>query len=178
MRRCAECLKQPGNLGGGWVGFSFSTAFNLPVRIINDAAMQALGSYEGGRMLFLGLGTGLGSAVVTEHTILTLELGELPYEGGKLLGKVVGHQGLMLLGKLRWHHAVVDILPGLMKAFVADSVVLGGGNARNLKELPPGVRLGHNLTAFLGGFRLWDLGSNKIFAADYSPYYAHQSPGE
>jgi polyphosphate glucokinase len=169
---------EPGSLGGGWVGFPFSSAFDLPVRIINDAAMQALGSYEGGRMLFLGLGTGLGSAMVTEHTILTLELGELPYEGGKLLGKVVGDQGLKLLGKIKWRNAVVDIVPALMKAFLADSVVLGGGNAKKLKELPPGVRLGHNLTAFLGGFRLWNLSDSKIVAADYSAYYAHQSPGE
>jgi polyphosphate glucokinase len=169
---------EPGNLGSGWVGFEFSTAFDLPVRIINDAAMQALGSYEGGRMLFLGLGTGLGSAMITEQMILTLELGQLPYERGETLGKVVGRQGMKRLGKVKWRRALMDIVPALMKAFQADSVVLGGGNAKNLKELPPGVRLGHNLTAFRGGFRLWNMKDNKILTADYRKYYAEQSPGD
>jgi polyphosphate glucokinase len=166
---------EPGNLGSGWVGFEFSSAFGLPVRIINDAAMQALGSYEGGRMLFLGLGTGLGSAMITEQIILTLELGELPYERGKTLGEVMGRQGMKRLGKVKWRRAVADMVPALMKTFLADSVVLGGGNAKNLKELPPGVRLGHNLTAFRGGFRLWDLGKNKTLSAVYRQYYAEQS---
>jgi polyphosphate glucokinase len=148
---------EPGNLGSGWVGFDFSAAFGLPVRIMNDAAMQALGSYEGGRMLFLGLGTGLGSALITEETILTLELGHLPYKQGKTLGETLGRQGLKRLGKTAWRRAVMDVAPALMKAFLADSVVLGGGNAKKLKELPPGVRLGHNLTAFRGGFRLWNI---------------------
>jgi polyphosphate glucokinase len=167
---------EPGNLGSGWVGFEFSSAFDLPVRIINDAAMQALGSYEGGRMLFLGLGTGLGSAMITEQMILTLELGQLPYDRGRLIGEVVGRQGLKRLGKAKWRRAVLDIVPALMKAFLVDSVVLGGGNAKNLKELPPAVRLGHNLTAFRGGFRLWDVRDTKIFTVDYRKYYADQSP--
>ena len=148
---------EPGNLGDGWVGFDFPSAFGLPVRIMNDAAMQALGSYEGGRMLFLGLGTGLGSALITEETILTLELGHLPYKRGGTLGETLGRQGLKRLGKAAWRRAVMDVTSSLMKAFLADSVVIGGGNAKKLKELPPGVRLGHNLTAFRGGFRLWNI---------------------
>jgi hypothetical protein len=148
---------EPGNLGDGWVGFDFHSAFGLPVRIMNDAAMQALGSYEGGRMLFLGLGTGLGSALITEETILTLELGHLPYKRGGTLGETLGRQGLKRLGKAAWRRAVMDVTPSLMKAFLADSVVIGGGNAKKLNKLPPGVRLGHNLTAFRGGFRLWSI---------------------
>jgi polyphosphate glucokinase len=147
---------EPGNLGPGWVGFDFPSAFGLPVRFMNDAAMQALGSYEGGRMLFLGLGTGLGSALITEEAILNLELGHLPYKQGETLGEALGSQGLKRLGKAAWRRAVMDMAPALMKVFLADSVVLGGGNAKKLKELPAGVRLGHNLTAFRGGFRLWN----------------------
>jgi polyphosphate glucokinase len=147
---------EPLSLGSGWVGFDFSAAFGLPVRIINDAAMQALGNYEGGRMLFLGLGTGLGSALIAERVIITLELGELLYKEGETLGEVLGRQGMKRLGKAEWRRAVMDVVPTLMKAFLADSLVLGGGNAKNLKELPSGVRLGHNLTAFRGGFRLWN----------------------
>jgi polyphosphate glucokinase len=150
---------EPGNLGDGWVGFDFSSAFGLPVRIMNDAAMQALGSYEGGRMLFLGLGTGLGSAMITEEFILKLELGQLPYKRGETLGDALGRQGLKKLGKAEWRRAVMDVAPALMKAFLADSLVLGGGNAKKLKELPAGFRLGHNLTAFRGGFRLWNPGA-------------------
>jgi len=148
---------EPRNLGPGWVGFDFSSAFGLPVRIMNDAAMQALGSYEGGRMLFLGLGTGVGSALITEEVILTLELGQLPYKRGETLGEALGRQGLERLGKAAWRRVVMDVAPALMKAFLADSVVIGGGNAKKLKELPPGVRQSHNLTAFRGGFRLWNI---------------------
>ncbi len=155
---------EPGNLGAGWVGFDFSSAFGLPVRMMNDAAMQALGSYEGGRMLFLGLGTGLGSALITEEVILTLELGHLPYKRGVTLGEAMGRQGLRNMGKIKWRDAVARVTHYLMKAFLADSVVLGGGNAKKLKELPPGVRLGHNLTAFRGGFRLWYIEDAKIGA--------------
>jgi hypothetical protein len=129
---------EPNNLGVGWVGFDFPSAFGLPVRIVNDAAMQALGSYEGGRMLFLGLGTGLGSALITEEVILTLELGDLPYKRGKTLGETLGREGLKRLGKATWRRAVMDVAPALMKAFLADSVVLGGGNAKKLKGLSPG----------------------------------------
>jgi len=147
---------EPGNLGPGWVGFDFSSAFGLPVRIMNDAAMQALGSYEGGRMLFLGLGTGVGSALITEEVILTLELGQFPYKRGETLGEALGREGLKRLGKTAWRRAVTEVASALMKAFLADSVVLGGGNAKKLKELPPGVRQSHNLTAFRGGFRMWN----------------------
>jgi polyphosphate glucokinase len=150
---------EPGNLGNGWVGFDFASAFGLPVRIMNDAAMQALGSYEGGRMLFLGLGTGLGSAMITEEFILTLELGQLPYKRGETLGEALGRQGLKRLGKTAWRRVVADVAPALMKAFLADSVVIGGGNAKKLRELPAGIRLGHNLTAFRGGYRLWNTGT-------------------
>lgn len=157
---------EPSNLGAGWVGFDFPSAFGLPVRIMNDAAMQALGSYEGGRMLFLGLGTGLGSALITEEAILTLELGHLPYKRGETLGEALGRQGLKRLGKAAWRRALMDVAPALMKAFLADSVVLGGGNAKKLKGLPPGVRLGHNLTAFRGGFRMWNIEDTQSLSTD------------
>jgi polyphosphate glucokinase len=147
---------EPGNLGSGWVGFDFVSAFGLPVRIMNDAAMQALGSYDGGRMLFLGLGSGVGSALITEEVILTLELGQLPYKRGETMGEGLGRQGLKRLGKAEWRRAVTDVASALMKAFLADSVVIGGGNAKKIKELPPGVRQSHNLTAFRGGFRMWN----------------------
>jgi hypothetical protein len=150
---------EPGNLGDGWVGFDYSSAFGLPVRIMNDAAMQALGSYEGGRMLFLGLGTGLGSALITEEFILTLELGQLPYRRGVTLGDALGNQGLKRSGKTKWRRAVMDAAHALMRAFLADSVAVGGGNATKLKELPVGVRLSHNLTAFRGGYRMWNTGT-------------------
>jgi polyphosphate glucokinase len=147
---------EPVALGAGWVGFDFSSAFGLPVRIMNDAAMQALGSYEGGRMLFLGLGTGVGSALITEEFVLTLELGHLPFRRGETLGEALGRQGLKRLGKAAWRRAVAEVTAALMKAFLVDSVVIGGGNAKKIKELPPGVRQSHNLTAFRGGFHMWD----------------------
>ncbi len=148
---------EPGNLGPGWVGFNFAGAFERPVRIINDAAMQALGSYDGGRMLFLGFGTGLGSALIAEHVIVPLELGHIPEPGGKTLGEILGRRGMKLLGKRRWRRAVAWAVPALMSALVADYVVLGGGNAKQIKEPPHGARLSNNLTAFRGGFRLWHL---------------------
>jgi hypothetical protein len=148
---------EPGNLGPGWVGFNFAAAFDRPVRIINDAAMQALGNYEGGRMLFLGLGTGLGSALIADRVIAPLELAQLPYPGGPRLDHILGQRGLQRLGKKAWRRTVRALVPILMDAFLADYVVLGGGNARHLKRLPPGTRLGHNQTAFRGGFRLWTL---------------------
>jgi hypothetical protein len=148
---------EPGNLGPGWVGFDFAAAFCKPVKMVNDAAMQALGSYEGGRMLFLGLGTGLGSALITGHVIVPLELGRLFYDGERTLGDVLGRRGLAGSGKGKWRRAVARTVSALKGAFVADDVVIGGGNAKNVKELPPGARLGHNLTAFRGGFRLWSV---------------------
>jgi hypothetical protein len=148
---------EPGNLGPGWVGFDYTAAFGLPVRIMNDAAMQALGSYEGGRMLFLGLGTGLGSALIVQNVLVTLELGQLRYDDEQTLGEVLGRRGLDKLGKKAWREVIAKIVPSLMSAFLADDIVLGGGNAREVKQLPAGARLGHNLTAFRGGFRLWHM---------------------
>jgi hypothetical protein len=151
-------LAEPGNLGPGWVGFDFAAAFGCPVRIMNDAAMQALGSYDGGRMLFLGLGTGLGSVMIVDHTLLPLELGELWYKRGKTLSRRLGRRGLDKAGKKRWRRRVLELVPPLQRAFLADYVVLGGGNSKLIGEpLPPNVRLGHNLTAFRGGYRLWGM---------------------
>ena len=148
---------EPGNLGPGWVGFNFAAAFERPVRVINDAAMQALGSYEGGRMLFLGLGTGLGSALIAENAILPMELGQLPYKEERNLGAVLGKKGLEKLGKEAWTAVVKEVVTALAAAFVTDYVVLGGGNSKKLKGLLPAVRMGHNLTAFRGGVRLWNI---------------------
>jgi polyphosphate glucokinase len=156
---------EPGNLGPGWVGFDFATAFDKPVKLINDAALQALGSYEGGRMLFLGLGTGLGSALIAGHVIIPLELGRLLYDTERTLGEVLGRAGLEKLGKGEWRRAVGRAVTALMGGFVADYVVVGGGNAKRVKELPPGVRRGHNLTAFRGGFRLWSVEDAWVMAA-------------
>ena len=163
---------EPGNLAPGWVGFDFAAAFGKPVKIINDAAMQALGSYGGGRMLFLGLGTGLGSTLITENVIVPLELGELPYRENERLGMVVGRRGLKRLGKRRWRRIVGEMVDSFTRTFVVDYVVLGGGNAKLLKELPSGTRLGHNLTAFRGGFRLWHLDDIRTLAPE------GETPGE
>src|SRR3954465_3087897 len=160
---------EPGNLGPGWVGFNFAAAFERPVRIINDAAMQALGSYDGGRMLFLGLGTGLGSTLIAENVIVPLELGQLRYRGGRLLGDVLGRPGLKRLGKRKWRRAVYEAVPALMAALLADYVVLGGGNAKRIKDPPPGSRLSNNLTAFRGGFRLWHVEDGRTIAGDERP---------
>ena len=150
-------LSEPGNLGGGWVGFDFPAAFGVPVRMMNDAAMQALGGYEGGRMLFLGLGTGVGSALILDNTIVAIELGELPFNSKRRFSDVLGRRALDKYGKKPWLAAVDRVVLTLTKAFVVDYVVIGGGNARKLRILPPGARLGHNLTAFRGGFRLWNV---------------------
>jgi len=146
---------EPKNLGLGWVDFDFAAHFGKPVKLINDAAMQALGSYEGGRMLFLGLGTGLGSTLIIDGIVAALELAHLPYKKGRTFEDYVGLRGLKRLGKKKWHKAVEDVVARLQAALVADSVVLGGGNARLLKRLPPGARMGDNRNAFLGGVRLW-----------------------
>ncbi len=148
---------EPANLGPGWVGFNFAAAFERPVKIINDAAMQALGSYNGGRMLFIGLGTGLGSALVMENVIIPLELGELPIADREPLGLAVGRLGLKRRGRKEWRSIVSATLNSFARAFVVDYIVVGGGNAKVLRELPHGVRLGHNLAAFRGGFRLWNV---------------------
>jgi len=146
---------EPRNLGKGWVGFDYRTAFGRPVHIINDAAMQAIGSYEGGRMLFLGLGTGLGVALIVNGTVEATELGHLPYKKGRTYEDYLGLRGLERLGKKKWRRAVADVTLRLATAFEVDYVVLGGGNANALKKLPPRARLGDNSHAFEGGFRLW-----------------------
>jgi len=148
-------MAEPHNLGKGWVGFDFQKAFGKPVKIVNDAAMQAIGSYEGKRMLFLGLGTGLGSAAIIDGVLEPMELAHLPYKNGRVYEDYIGLRGLKRLGKKKWREHVFDIVKQLKSALEADYVVLGGGNARLLKKLPPGARLGDNANAFRGGFRLW-----------------------
>ena len=148
-------LREPHNLGGGWVGFDFQKAFGVPVRIINDAAMQALGSYKGGRMLFLGLGTGLGSAMIVDGVLEPMELAHLIYKNGRTYEDYLGLRGLQRLGKKRWRKHVAKVTKILKTSLGADYVVLGGGNSKKLKELPPGAILGANENAFLGGLRLW-----------------------
>jgi len=145
----------PRNLGPGWVGFDFRKAFGRPVKLINDAAMQALGSYEGGRMLFLCLGTGLGSAMVADGVLEPLELAHLPYRRGKTFEDFVGLRGLERLGKKKWRKHVDRIVKHFIWALEADHVVLGGGNSKKLKTLPPKCRLGDNSLAIKGGLRLW-----------------------
>jgi predicted NBD/HSP70 family sugar kinase len=149
-------IHDPVNLGSGWMGFNFHKAFGLPVKIINDAAMQALGSYKGGRMLFLGLGTGLGSTMIVDGTLEPMEIAHLPYKHGKTYEDYLGIRGLEKLGKKKWRKSVFDVVEKLKNALGADSVILGGGNAKKLKECPPGTQLGNNANAFVGGFRLWD----------------------
>jgi polyphosphate glucokinase len=148
-------ITEPHNLGKGWVGFDYAKAFGKPLRIVNDAAMQAIGSYEGGRMLFLGLGTGLGSALILGGVIDSLELAHLPYRKHRTYEDYVGIAGLARLGKKRWRRAVFDVVERLATAFEVDYVVLGGGNVAKLKTLPPQARAGNNANAFKGGFRLW-----------------------
>jgi polyphosphate glucokinase len=148
-------LHDPRNLGGGWVGFDFRTAFGRPVKLMNDAAMQALESYNGGRLLFLGLGTGLGSAMVVDGILEPMELAHLRYKRGRTYEEYVGLRGLKRLGKKRWRRHVAAVVGLLKAALEPDDVVIGGGNAKKLAELPPGSRLGDNANAFIGGFRLW-----------------------
>ena len=148
-------LHEPVNLGSGWVGFDFEAAFGKPTRLVNDATMQALGSYRGGRMLFLGLGTGLGSAMIVDGVVLPMELGHLPYRKATF-EDYVGGAGLKHAGRKRWRKAVDEAVALLVAALEPAEVVLGGGNAKNLDVLPPGARLGGNENAFAGGFRLWD----------------------
>ena len=146
---------EPHNLAPGWVGFDYEAALGCPVKIVNDAAMQALGSYEGGRMLFLGLGTGLGSTLIVDGIVHPLELGHLPYRKGTF-EDYVGVRGLKKRGKRKWRRAVEDVVTRLVTAMQPDTVVIGGGNVKKLKTLPPGCRSGLNANAFRGGFRLWD----------------------
>jgi polyphosphate glucokinase len=155
-------LREPHNLGGGWVGFNFRKAFRRPVKLINDAAMQAIGSYEGGRMLFLGLGTGLGTAMIIDGAVEPMELAHLPYKNGKTYEDYIGLRGLERLGKKKWRSYVFRVAKELAAALSADYVVLGGGNSKKLKTLPRRMKLGDNRNAFVGGFRLWGAGKRKI----------------
>lgn len=150
-----QIVADPYNLAAGWVRFDFETAFGCPVRLLNDAAMQALGSYQGGLLLFLGLGTGLGSALVADGVVVPLELAHLPYKKGTY-EDYVGARGFKRLGKKKWQRHVAFVVARLIAAIQPDDVVLGGGNAKKLEEMPPGCRLGDNAFAFQGGFRLWD----------------------
>lgn len=153
--RSGRPSREPHNLGTGWIGFDFQSAFERPVKVVNDAAMQALGSYQGGRMLFLGLGTGLGSALVIDKLVQPMELSKLPYKNGETFGDSVRHSAIERLGLEGWTTEVFTVIELLRNALVADYVVVGGGNARLLKALPPYVRRGNNANAFEGGFRLW-----------------------
>jgi polyphosphate glucokinase len=145
---------EPVNLGRGWRGFNFEKAFGKPTKVVNDAALQALGSYEGGKMLFLGLGTGLGSAMVAGGNVLPMELGHLPYRHATF-EDYVGKRGLERFGKKQWRRLVEDVVERLRDALLPEYIVLGGGNVKKLKDMPPGARAGDNANAFLGGFRLW-----------------------
>jgi polyphosphate glucokinase len=151
------------------VGFDFEKAFGRPVKIVNDAAMQALGSYQGGRMLFLGLGTGLGSAMIVDNVLEPMELAHLPYKKGLTYEGYVGLAGLERLGKKKWRHHVKVVVQELKDAVQADYVVLGGGNARLLTNLPPGTRLGDNSNAFRGGYRLW----SKLYSGSTRKRFVH-----
>jgi polyphosphate glucokinase len=150
-----KVMAEPHNLGRGWVGFDFRKAFNRPTLVLNDAAMQAVGSYEGGRMLFLGLGTGLGSAMIVDGVVAPMELAHLPYKKGRTFEDYVGAAGLKRLGGRKWSRIVNEVVAQLSSLLEADYVVIGGGNARKLKRLPKNARLGSNDFAFLGGFRVW-----------------------
>ena len=147
-------VQEPHNLASGWVNFNFKKAFGCPVRVINDAAMQALGSYKGGSMLFLGLGTGLGSAMIVDGLLEPMELGHLPYRKATY-EDYVGIRGLRRFGKKKWRKFVTDVVERLAGALEPDDIVLGGGNVKHLQELPKGCRQGDNANAFVGGFRLW-----------------------
>jgi polyphosphate glucokinase len=154
-------VSEPWNLGKGWAGFDFEEAFKCPVKVVNDAAMQALGSYKGGKMLFLGLGTGLGSAMVIDGIVEPMELGHLPYKKATF-EDYVGIRGLKKYGKKKWRSLVADVVKRLVAALEPDDVVLGGGNVKKLKKLPLGCRAGDNDNAFLGGFRLWQKSKPRV----------------
>jgi polyphosphate glucokinase len=153
--RGGKVIAEPVNLGDGWVGFDYEGAFGVPTKIVNDAVMQAIGSYEGGRMLFLGLGTGLGSALIADGVVEPLELGHLPYRK-KTFEDYVSKLAIDRYGKKKWQKAVFDVIERFEAALQPDYVVLGGGAADELDELPPNTRRGDNEQAFVGGFRLWD----------------------
>ncbi len=154
--RGGKIARDPKHLGPGWVGFDFRKAIGKPVHVINDAAMQALGSYRGGRMLFLGLGTGLGSALVWEKTLMPLELGDLPYRDRDIIENFLGIPGIKRLGEPEWKREVIFAVTQLKRCFIADYIVLGGGNVNRFNRLPAGIERGRNENAFLGGVRLWE----------------------
>ena len=165
-----RAVTEPRNLARGWVGFDFAKAFGRPVKVINDAAMQALGSYNGGTMLFLGLGTGLGSALMVRGHIVPMELGALSWEKGSI-EDYVGRRGLQKLGKKKWRKTVEQLVARLVSALLLDDTVIGGGNAKKLKEAPPGCRLGSNANAFIGGYRMWEPAT-----ARHTPHAPERSP--
>ena len=154
--RRGRIVRDPPHLGAGWVGFDFGRALARPTRVVNDAAMQALGSYRGGRMLFLGLGTGLGSAMIADGRLLPMELGHLPYRKDRCVEEFVGEAARRRLGRKRWRKEVVGVVETLRAALEPEYVVLGGGNVRHLKRLPAGTERGDNANAFVGGVRLWE----------------------
>jgi hypothetical protein len=150
-----RAVDDPQNLGPGWLGYNFSTAFDKPVRMMNDACLQALGSYDGGRMLFLGLGTGIGSALVADRLVLSLDMGRMRFDGQRVF-EILGDRGFEELGVKKWCKAVHEIVPMLKHSVMADYVVLGGGNVKEIEELPDGVRRGHNRSVAEGGRKLWE----------------------
>ena len=151
-------VTEPHNLGPGWVGYDFHAALGKPVRIVNDAAMQAIGSYTGGRMLFLGLGTGLGATLIIDGVVEPTEIGHMPYKKGRTFEEYVGERGRKRLGNRKWRKAVKQVIADLKTAFEVDYIVIGGGNASRLQKLPKDVRLGDNRCAIVGGLRLWQPG--------------------
>lgn len=171
-------LAEPHNLAAGWIDFAYRKAFGKPLRFINDAAMQALGGYKGGRMLFLGIGTGLGSAMVFDGVVIPLELAHLPYRKGRTYEEYVGRAGLELRGKKRWRRSVLDVIERLQAALVCDSVLLGGGNASLMKDLPSHVIMGANANAIDGGIKLWQDTSNSTTATSAPPTKIRTSPAK
>ena len=160
---------EPHNLGTGWLGFDFHKAFGKPVRVINDAAMQALGSYRGGRMLFLGLGTGLGVTLIMDGIIEPMEMGHMPYKRGRTYEEYVGERGYRRLGAKKWRKVVAEVVEQLRCVLEAEYIVLGGGNVRKLKTLPPGARRGDNRNAFVGGVRLWEQTGKNMLSLRAAP---------
>ena len=158
--RRGRIAKDPKHLGKGWVSFNFARALGIPVRVVNDAALQALGSYRGGRMLFLGLGTGLGSALLWDKILMPLELGDLPYRERYIIENYLGIPGVALLGEKKWKREVAYAVTQLRKSFIADYIVLGGGLVHHFDRLPKGTERGQNENAFLGGIRLWETKKN------------------
>ena len=157
--RNGRIMGEPKHLGAGWTRFDYEKSLGKPIRIINDAAMQALGSFHGGRMLFLGLGTGLGSTLIWETNVLPLELGDLPYGNGDIIEDYLGKSGMKQLGEKAWKREVLRAVLLLKKSLIADYVVLGGGSVKKFDQLPRGIERGYNRNAFLGGVRLWQLDS-------------------